>query len=164
MVCPKGKGGRKFKSAVIKKLEGCRGHHGPLPEQMKIDPRIPDMPDFLDDYAKAEWDFVAPGLCALGILAEIDKGLLTAYCQSWSIAKRATEEMGCDITKLSGKDLEIRANPLVGIANKAWADVVKYGDLLGMGESARARLGMQRQGQTKSKFEGLIGMVGGKKG
>jgi P27 family predicted phage terminase small subunit len=163
MVCPKGKGGRKFKSAVIKKLEGCRGHHGPLPEQMKIDPRIPDMPDFLDDYAKAEWDFVAPGLCALGILAEIDKGLLTAYCQSWSIAKRSTEELGTELTQTT-KAGEDKMNPLISISNKAWADVVKYGDLLGMGESARARLGMQRQGQTKSKFEGLIGMVGGKKG
>jgi P27 family predicted phage terminase small subunit len=160
MVCPKGKGGRKFKSATIKKLEGCRGHRTP-PEQIKIDPRIPDMPDFLDDYARAEWNFVAPGLCAMGILAEIDKAILTAYCQSWSMAVRATEEMGDNLvedTAVGGT----KANPLVGIANKAWADVVRYGTELGIGESARARLGMQRQGPKKSKFEGLVSISGGK--
>jgi P27 family predicted phage terminase small subunit len=159
----KGQAGRRPKSAVIKKLEGCRGHHGPLPEQIKIDPRIPEMPEFLDDYAKAEWDFVAPGLCAMGILAEIDKGLLTAYCQAWSVAKRATKEMGENLveeTSFGGT----KANPLVGIANKAWADVVKYGSELGMGETARARMGLQGQKHQKSKFEGLISISGGKKG
>jgi hypothetical protein len=40
---------------------------------------------------------------------------------------------------------------------------VRYGDLLGMGESARARMGMQRQGPKKSKFEGLLSISGGKK-
>jgi P27 family predicted phage terminase small subunit len=161
MACPKGKGGSRVKSAVIKRLEGNRSRV-PIPEQIKIDPRIPDMPDFLDDYAREEWNFVAPGLCALGILADIDKGLLTAYCQAWSIAKRATEEMGPELTQLSTAQT-LMASPLVSIAQKAWADVVKYGDLLGMGESARARMGMQRQGPKKSKFEGLLSISGGKK-
>jgi P27 family predicted phage terminase small subunit len=159
----KGQAGRRPKSAVIKKLEGCRGHHGPLPEQIKIDPRIPEIPEFLDDYARAEWNFVAPGLCAMGILAEIDKGLLTAYCQAWSVAKRATKEMGTEFTQI-GSTGTVVANPLVGIANKAWADVVKYGSELGMGETARARMGLQGQKHQKSKFEGLIAISGGKKG
>jgi P27 family predicted phage terminase small subunit len=150
----KGQAGRRPKSAVIKKLEGCRGHHGP---------RIPEIPEFLDDYARAEWNFVAPGLCAMGILAEIDKGLLTAYCQAWSVAKRATKEMGTEFTQI-GSTGTVVANPLVGIANKAWADVVKYGSELGMGETARARMGLQGQKHQKSKFEGLIAISGGKKG
>jgi P27 family predicted phage terminase small subunit len=132
---------------------------------------IPDPPEILDDYAIQEWRRVTPVLAGLGILCRLDRALLAAYCTSysqWTVAReemRKRVEMGgvlaslVDVTKAGN----VVQNPLVGIANKAARDMVRYGELLGMGESARARIGIDRSKGEKSKFDGLIGLPGGKR-
>ena len=126
---------------------------------------VPAPPGTLDGYAREEWERVAHGLAALGILADLDRALLSAYCSAWSTFRHAEDEL----SKLrAGKGGELAAlihftkagnaihQPLVGIRNRAASDMVKFGDLLGMGESARARLGIERSRGKPSKFAGLI--------
>jgi len=52
---------------------------------------------------------------------------------------------------------------LIGIANKAAGDMVRFATEFGMTPSARARLGVDPGKKVKSKFDGLVGMQGGKK-
>lgn len=159
------------KSVILKKLEGNPGKRK-LPKNEPIPPaELPDPPSTLDAYALEEWTRVGPGLAALGILAILDRALLASYCTAWSRWLHAESELA----KLREKGGEIAAlvqktisgnwiqQPLIGISNKAAADMVKFGDLLGMGESARARLGIDRSKSGKSKFSGLVGIQGGKK-
>jgi P27 family predicted phage terminase small subunit len=50
-------------------------------------------------------------------------------------------------------------NPLVGTANKAASDVVRYAAEFGMTPSARVRLAIGGGGAATSKWAGLIGGV-----
>lgn len=158
------------KSVILKILEGNPGKrklpkHEPIP-----DAELPDPPATLDAYGLEKWNEVAPGLVAMGILAKIDGDLLAAYCSSYSRWRAAEEELAV----LRGKD-RLKAlilptvsgnfiqQPLIGISNTAARDFVRYGDLLGIGETARARLGIDRSKGKPGKFDGLVGVAGGKK-
>lgn len=76
-------------------------------------------------------------------------------------AERALTEMG-KADKLTG-GLMIRTkngnaiqNPLVGTANKAMADMMRYAVEFGMTPSARTRVSSEPGGAGASKFEGLL--------
>lgn len=158
------------KSVVLKKLEGNPGKKK-LPKNEPIPlAEMPNPPPTLDVYALEKWNDVAPGLVALGTLAKIDGDLLAAYCSSWA-RYRAAEEALADLRKtnplnalilktVSGNYIQ---QPLIGIANTSARDFVRYGDLLGIGETSRARLGIDRSKSANSKFAGLVGIQGGKK-
>jgi phage terminase small subunit len=45
---------------------------------------LPPPPAFLDDYAQKEWLIISESLYALGLLTEIDKNTLAAYCGAYS--------------------------------------------------------------------------------
>jgi phage terminase small subunit len=49
---------------------------------------VPEPPDFLEEYAKAEWLRVAPQLCKLGLLTALDLVPFMAYC--WSVGNWRT--------------------------------------------------------------------------
>lgn len=159
------------KSVILKMKEGNPGKRKlPKDEPIPVS-ELPDPPETLDAYALEEWNRVGPGLAALGILAGLDRGLLAAYCTAYGQWRTAREEMKkradkggplaalIDVTKAGN----VIQNPLVGIANTSARDFVKYGDMLGMGESARARLGIERAKGEAGKFAGLVGIGGGRK-
>ena len=157
--------GPKIKPAVLKLLEGNPGKR-PIPKHEPSPPsEMPTPPAVLDEYALEKWYEVAPGLVALGILAKIDADLLAAYCSSYSRWRHAEEEIqlltksggtiaGLVLKTISGNWIQ---QPLIGIANKAKGDFVRFGDYLGLGETARARLGIDRMKGEQGKFKGLIG-------
>ena len=91
---------------------------------------------------------MSEGLFNLGILTQIDRAALAAYCQAygrWAQAERALARMaerdkataGIIIKTKSGNAIQ---NPLVGAANKAMADTVRYAAEFGMTPSARSRI------------------------
>jgi P27 family predicted phage terminase small subunit len=155
--------GRKRIPTKLKILEGNPGKRR-LPEHEPDPPAsLPDPPGHLDYRALEEWNRVAPGLCALGLLSDMDRATLAAYCVSYSIWARATQKMKTErLTKETEKGFIVQ-NPLIGIANKAAADMVKYATEFGMAPAARARLGISHEGKKKGKFDGLMGIDGGKK-
>jgi P27 family predicted phage terminase small subunit len=164
------KAGQRPKSVILKKLEGNPGKQK-LPKNEPIPPaEMPNCPSTLDAYGLEKWNEVAPGLVAMGTLAKVDGDILTAYCSSWS-RYRAAEEALADLRKsnplnalilktVSGNYIQ---QPLIGISNTAARDFVRYGDILGIGETSRARLGISRDKGNDSKFKGLVGIAGGKK-
>ena len=109
---------------------------------------IPDPPDELNGDAKREWIRVVPELDRLGMLTTIDRTALSAYCQAfgrWMQAERKLAQMaarepvfeGMLIKTTNGNMIQ---NPIVGIANKAMADVMRYCVEFGMTPSARSRI------------------------
>jgi P27 family predicted phage terminase small subunit len=84
-------------------------------------------------------------LTALGILSGLDRAALAAYCQAygrWAQAERALAKMsnqadGLIIKTVSGNMIQ---NPLVGVANKAMSDMMRYASEFGMTPSARSRI------------------------
>ena len=109
---------------------------------------IPPIPGHLDAYAEEEWNRVCQVLFNVGILTDIDGAALGAYCQSysrWRLAEETLASMaendettkGLLIRTTNGNAIQ---NPVVGIANKAAADMVRYAAEFGMTPSARSRL------------------------
>lgn len=140
--------GRKPKPTHLKLVTGNPGRRKlnaaePMPES-----RLPKPPAFLSDEAKVEWGRVSEELYNLGILTGIDRAALAAYCQAyarWAQAEAAIGEMakrdqltgGLMIKTTNGNAIQ---NPLVGTANKAAADMVRYAAEFGMTPSARSRI------------------------
>jgi len=162
--------GRKAKPIELKIKEGNPGKQK-IPKDYPSPPGdMPDIPSHLDKYGQQEWERIAEGLNVMGILREVDQNILGAYCASYSRWRHAEEELnklkkesslGALVLKtISGNWIQ---QPLIGIANKAAADMVRYASEFGFTPAARASLGIKNDPRGKSKFEGLIGVKGGKK-
>lgn len=131
-------------------------------EGIEIPPSLPMPPPHLPDEAKVEWGRVAPMLYALRLLSDADIVALTAYCMAWATHKQAVEAMavmakGDAITKglliktTNGNAIQ---NPLLGIANKAASDMVRFAAEFGMTPSARARIHGAKESDPEDTVEG----------
>jgi P27 family predicted phage terminase small subunit len=129
------------------------------------EPAIPSPPEFLSEDAKLEWERVSQQLFRLGLLSQLDRTSLAAYCQAygrWKQAEAALAELarrdqlshGLMIKTSNGNLIQ---NPLVGTANKAMAEMMKYAVEFGMTPSARSRI------ETSAPFNGgkFAGLLGG---
>jgi P27 family predicted phage terminase small subunit len=145
--------GRKPKPTTLKLVTGNPGgrklnHREPRPAQT-----VPTPPGVLSDAAKTEWRRVSKELHVLGMLTRLDRAALAAYCQAygrWTQAERALAEMAKDDPLTSGLMVKTTngnaiQNALVGTANKAMADMVRYAVEFGMTPSARSRINAEGQ-------------------
>lgn len=109
---------------------------------------MPEPPPHLAEEAKAEWARISEELYRLGLLTKADRAALAAYCQSyarWVKAESAVAKMaerdeltgGLMIKTTNGNAIQ---NPLIGIANKAMGDMMRYAAEFGMTPSARSRI------------------------
>lgn len=125
-------------------------------DDIKFEISLPMPPPHLCDDAKVEWGRVASMLYALRLLSDADVAALAAYCQSYATWKQAVEALNemAKIDKVT-KGLVIKTsnkniiqNPLLGIANTAASNMVRYAAEFGMTPSARARI---HSGDPKDK-------------
>lgn len=140
--------GRKPKPTSLRLIEGNKGKRALNKKEPKLELSQPTPPQFLCDDAKVEWGRVVGTLFAAGLMTEMDRAALAAYCQAygrWAQAERALARMA-DKDELN-RALMVKTtngnaiqNPLVGIANKAKDDVVRHAIEFGMTPSARARV------------------------
>ena len=140
--------GRKPTPTHLKLVKGNPGKR-PLPKaEAKVVPSLPEPPSHLSDEARVEWARVSDELFKVGLLSGVDRAALAAYCQAyarWVQAERAIAEMakrdqltgGLMIKTTNGNAIQ---NPLVGTANKAAADMVRFAAEFGMTPSARSRI------------------------
>jgi len=133
--------GRKPKPTALKLITGNPGNR-PLNElePVIVTPDLPEPPAHLSKIAKEEWALVAPALFNCGILSLIDRAALGAYCQAygrWVMAETELKEVAF-VTETSKGTLV--QSPLVGIANKAAVDMVRFASEFGMTPSSRTRL------------------------
>lgn len=140
--------GKKPTPSHLKIITGNPGKR-PLPvNEPKPELAVPTVPKELCDDGKLEWGRVSVQLHRCGLLSEIDRAALVAYCASFGLWVRTTRKL----REMEDADPEYRglmifsakgnliSNPLIGIANKAAADVVRYAEQFGMTPSARTRV------------------------
>jgi P27 family predicted phage terminase small subunit len=150
-------------------LKVLRGNPGkrPLPNepQPSRPPTCPDPPPFITGYAADEWWTVAPELHALGLLTRIDVPALAAYCASyagWRQASESLARMAANDPITNGQMIKTKygeavQNPLVSIARKHAADLVRYASEFGIGPLARTRISVgPNTPKPPGKFEGLL--------
>lgn len=148
--------GQKPKPTALKIVEGVRGHR-PLPQyEAEVEPGIPAPPDFLNGDAKKEWSRMSKILFEVGLLANIDMATFAAYCQAygrWAEAERILATTGYIEHTSNGNIVQ---HPMVGTANTAMRDAVKFAVEFGLTPSARSRVvatpPVRGNGKGKTKY------------
>ena len=150
------KTGRKPKPTALKLLEGNPGRRNLSKPAPVFDSDKPSPPPFLNNDALQEWHRLIDILFETGVMTETDRAAFAAYCQSygrWVQAERQIAKLQ-EKNELNGfliktKEGNIIQQPLVGIANKAKADMVRFAAEFGMTPSSRARI--EITGTTKKE-------------
>jgi P27 family predicted phage terminase small subunit len=124
---------------------------------------MPTAPAHLGADAKREWKRAALLLYNLGLLTNVDRAAMAAYCVAYGrwceaervlkAAKRADPaSAGLLATTSNGNVIQ---NPIVGVANSAMRDMVAMAAEFGMTPSARTRIRAHprpsAEGQTDSR-------------
>lgn len=140
--------GRKPRPTAIKILEGEPNKDRINLREPKPKLGRPTCPAHLSGAARYEWRRIVPELEALGLLTQIDRAALAAYCQAygrWVIAERKLSQlssMSADkmayLYKTTNGNLII--NPLLSVANKAMEHMHKFLVEFGMTPSSRSRI------------------------
>jgi P27 family predicted phage terminase small subunit len=108
--------------------------------------------------AKAEVGRISSQSDVLGIITELDRAALAAYCQAygrWVEAERKLKETPMLLKLPSGI---IQQSPWLAISNKQLELMLKYSSELGLSPVSRSRV-EARPPATRSKFEGLLGQL-----
>ena len=130
---------------MIKEVFGNPGHRPINGAEPRPTMSRPSAPSFLNAEAMAEWQRISDELARMGLLSGLDRGGLAAVCQSygrWLQAERSLARMKNDMDGLviKTKSGNMIQNPLVGVANKAMSDYMRYAAEFGMTPSARTRI------------------------
>ena len=132
--------GRRPKPTALRRLEGNPGkrawnHDEPVPPD-----GVPSCPRHLLPSAKTEWRRLARVLHAMGVVTEIDRAALAAYCQCygrWVEAERRLKETPLLLKTPSGY---IQQSPWLGVANKQLELMGRYMVELGITPASRSRI------------------------
>ncbi len=135
-----------------------------LPEPACVE-ECPPPPRHLSDYAKEEWQHVAPELHRLKLLTILDVSALAVYCSAAAQLREAQEAIarmarqdgrGHALTIKGSADNQV-INPLLRIARQASNDMLRYGAAFGLTPNGRLRLSGIKPPSRPSKFDGLLG-------
>lgn len=132
--------GRKPKPTALKVLEGNPGKRKLNPSEPKPKVVVPTCPGHVRGVAKREWTRVTRELKALGLVSQIDRAALAAYCIAygrWVEAERQVRTEGAIVLTDKGNPIQ---NPALAIANKAMDQMRKLIVEFGMTPSSRSRV------------------------
>ena len=153
--------GRKPQPTALKLICGNPGkrplnEHEPQPALA-----IPECPEHLSPEARREWERITEHLHRLGLLSQIDRAALAAYCQAygrWVEAEQSITKLGL-VVKAPGSGYPIQ-NPYLPIANKALEHMRHFLTEFGMTPASRSRITASTatgQGEDASdRWQGLI--------
>jgi len=137
-----------------------------LDERQKNEPKFeniaPDCPEWLDEYAKEEWERLAPSYEELGLLNVSFMAAFASYCQNYSDVRKATEQLkelgpsGWIQTTETGYKQQ---HPLVGIRNSAYEKmksfIIEFGGTPASLSKANA-IDLNKNQPGKKKVGGLM--------
>jgi P27 family predicted phage terminase small subunit len=135
--------GRKPKPTAVKLAEGNPGKRRINGQEPKPAGSLPDCPAHLSAEAKAEWDRIAANMNRIGLLTQVDRTTMAAYCQCygrWVEAEQKLAETPAILRMPSGY---IQQSPWLTISNKQLELMAKYMAELGLTPASRSRLAIQ---------------------
>jgi P27 family predicted phage terminase small subunit len=167
----KSNAGRKPKPTALHVINGNPSKIN-LEARQKAEPQFskvaPDCPEFLDQYAREEWQRMAPELERLGLLTYADLAAFAAYCANYSIWRQADEMVRKDgmVVKVVALDRDgeikyesIRKHPAVSIRSDAFEKMKAFLIEFGFTPASRSRVNAVDPDQKqdgKKKVGGLL--------
>lgn len=135
--------GRKPKPTALKRLEGNPGKRPINGREPQPPGSVPTCPSHLSPTAKAEWKRLAKVLNRIGVLTQIDRAALAAYCQAWGRWVEAEKKLAETPALLKTPAGYVQQSPWLTIAAKQQELMLKFMGELGLTPSARTRLAVQ---------------------
>lgn len=132
--------GRKPVPTVLKLINGNPGKRQLNRNEPKPVTAIPTCPAHLSPTGKAEWKRLARYLHDLGIISELDRAALAAYCQAygrWVEAERKLKETPTLLRTPAGY---VQPSPWLAISNKNLELMHKFMSELGLSPVSRSRV------------------------
>jgi P27 family predicted phage terminase small subunit len=148
--------GRKPKPTAVKIAEGNPGKRRINGREPKPAGSLPDCPAHLSAEAKAEWDRIAESLNKIGLLTQVDRTTMAAYCQCYGRWVEAEQKLKDTPSILRMPSGYIQQSPWLTIANKQLELMVKYMAELGLTPASRSRLAIQVHSGPKPWEYGAI--------
>lgn len=137
------KRGRRPTPTSLKLLAGNPGKRPINQNEPKPTPAIPSCPKHLDPIARREWRRIARELAIVGLISNLDRSALAAYCDAFSRWVRASEqirEYGMVLRSPNGYPI---VSPYVSVLNKSLEQMRVFLTEFGMTPASRTRLEVQ---------------------
>ena len=132
--------GRKPKPTAIRRADGNPGKRG----YNSAEPVVPEgeftCPDHLMPAAQAEWRRLAGVLQEMGVVTQVDRAALAAYCQAWGRWVEAEEKLRETPLLLKAPSGYVQQNPWLSVANKQLELMGRYMTELGLTPASRSRV------------------------
>jgi P27 family predicted phage terminase small subunit len=127
------------KPPQLKLLQGNPGKR-PIPKQLVAPTAGADCPRVLSAAAKREWKRLQPELERLGLLTQIDRASLAAYCEAWADFEWAVRKIksGSRVTEAGNGTLI--PHPAVLIKKNAMQKIREFAAEFGFTPAARGRV------------------------
>lgn len=132
--------GRKPKPTAIKLLEGNPGKRAIRGDEPRPPDGLPTCPAHLTPTAKAEWKRLAGNLHAMGVLTQVDRAAMAAYCQAWGRWVEAERKLAETPMLLKTPAGYIQPSPWLAISAKQQELMLKFAAEFGLTPSARCRI------------------------
>lgn len=142
-------------------LKGDPGRRRRYETEPEAPEGTPDCPDHLDEIAREEWESVTTHLQSMGLLSTADRAAIELYCISYSRYRRAVEncQKYGDVILSPNKKVPM-ISPYATIQNQAFEQCRKLLLEFGLTPAARARMRVRDERKPKSKWDGLLNVVG----
>ena len=101
---------------------------------------VPRCPSHLAPEAKREWKRTAPKLAAAGILTELDRAVLSAYCEAWGNYVQASQQVQKYGSVLPSPNGSVFQSPYINVLSMAMKQLREFASELGMSPSSRSQL------------------------
>jgi len=144
----------KPKPTELRIFEGNRGHR-PIPDVLQPEQVKPRAPTWLDKLAKKEWRRITDALGKVGLVTEIDLGMLEAYCSSYSKWRQAAEKATITLVGMNGGKT-VAPNPYINIELKYLREMRAVATEFGMSPSSRVRVGTGAKTEDADPMEALL--------
>lgn len=140
------------KPTKLKIIQGTNRVDRANPNEPQPENKIPSIPDHLNDIATKEWIRLSKELYNLGLLSEIDRTALAAYCEAYSMWVDACEQLKESDLLIETTNGNIIQNPIVGIVNQSRKAMKDYLTEFGMSPSSRSKVSAKKAGKKEDPW------------
>jgi P27 family predicted phage terminase small subunit len=146
--------GPKPKPTKLKVLEGNLGKRPLNDAEPEPEVKLPPVPRHLSKVARQEWQRMGALLLEQGLVTEIDRAMLTAYCVAWARhveAEEALKKYGAVLVK----DKFPVLSPYLRVSNEAMDKFMRAAVEFGASPSSRSRVRVQKKAEATEPLEKL---------